>query len=54
MLIPLITGILLDEIGEKRKKAALQGFLDKFNAVVNQIESLGIELEGAAQTEEDS
>jgi len=46
MVIPLIKQILSDEISDKRRKAALQNFLSKFNAVVSQIENLGIELEG--------
>lgn len=46
MVIPLIEKILAEEITDKRRKKALEGFLDKFNAVVTQIEGLGIELEG--------
>ena len=49
MITKIIEKILADEIFQKRRDEALSNFLGKFNAVVNQIEELGIDLEGIQQ-----
>ena len=53
MIIKIVERILADEIFQKRRDEALSNFLGKFNDVVNQIEKLGIDLEGIQQ-EQDS
>ena len=49
MITKIIEKILADEIFQRRRDEALSNFLGKFNAVVNQIEELGIDLEGIQQ-----
>ena len=49
MILTLVKTILLEELTVKRRERALNSFFDKFNAVVNQIENFGIELEGITQ-----
>ena len=49
MIIKIVEKILADEILQKRRDEALSNFLGKFNAVVNQIEELGIDLDGIQQ-----
>ena len=53
MVIHLIKEILKEEITDKRRKNAMGGFLSKFNAVVQKIEELGIELDGISSEGEE-